>query len=58
MFLKPNFFKTELRKLWLRKSKTFSMSIVTRNPAILNQPLIPVMSEINLPLSPINLFFT
>ena len=46
-----NFLETELRKSWLRESKAFSISIVTRNPS--NQSLISIMSEINLPLSPI-----
>ena len=32
--------------------------MVTRKSVILKQPLISVMLEINLPLSPINLFFT
>ena len=32
--------------------------MVTRKLVILKQPLILVMSEINLPLSPTNLFFT
>ena len=45
-FPKPNFCKTDIRKPWLRESKAFSISIVTRKPTILNQPLISVMSEI------------
>ena len=56
-FPKPNFFKTEIRKLRSRESKAFSISIVTRKPVILKQPLISIMSEINLSLPPINLFF-
>ena len=55
-FPKPNFFKTEIRKLWSRESEAFLIFIVTRKPVILKQPLISVMSEITLPLSPINLF--
>ena len=35
-FPKPNIFKTETRKLWSRKPKYFLISIVTRNPVILN----------------------
>ena len=41
----------------VKRIKSFSISIVTRKPVILKQPLISIMSEINLPLSPINLFF-
>ena len=48
----------EIRKLLSRVSKAFSISIVTRKPVILNQPLISIMPKINVPLSPINLFFT
>ena len=33
------------------------MSMVTRKPVILKQPLISIMSQINLPLSPIICFF-
>ena len=39
-------------------NKVKSFSIVTRKLLILKQPVISVMSEINTPLSPINLFFT
>ena len=52
----PNFLKTKLRKSWSREPKAFSISIVTRNPSIFNQSLISIKSEINLPLSPIDLF--
>ena len=44
-----NFLKTELRKSSSRESKAISVSIVTRNPPILNQSLISIMSEINIP---------
>ena len=54
-FTKPSFFKTEIRKLWSRESKAFSILIVTRKPVILNQPLISIMSETDLPSSPITL---
>ena len=57
-FPKQNFFQTEIRKLWSGESKTFSISMITRNSIILKQPLISIMSEINIPISPINLFFT
>ena len=45
----PNFLKTGLRKSWSRKSKAFWISILTRN--------ISIISDINLPLSPVNLLF-
>ena len=38
----------ELTKPWSRESNALSISIVTRNLSILNQPLISIMSEINL----------
>lgn len=44
----PNFMQMELTKPWSRESNAFSISIVTRNLSILNQPLITIMSEINL----------
>ena len=43
----PNFMQMELTKPWSRESNAFSISIVTRNLSI-NQPLITIMSEINL----------
>ena len=53
-----NFFNTELRKSFPRESKAFSISIVTRNIPVLNLSMISVMSEINLPLYTIKVFFT
>ena len=53
----PNILKAEPGKSWSRESKAFSISIVTRNPSIFNQSLISVMSEINVTLSSLNLFF-
>ena len=44
--------------MWSRESNAFSISVATTRPVILNQPLISIMSEINLPLTPVNLFFT
>ena len=35
-FPKPDIFKTEIRKIWSRKPKDFSISIVTRKPVLLN----------------------
>ena len=52
----PNFFKTELRKLQFRESKTFSISTDTRNTSILSQSLIAIMPEVKLPLFTINQF--
>ena len=47
-----------MRKVWSNELKAFSISIVTKNPYLLRMSLISVMSAINLPLSPINLFST
>ena len=41
-----------------KKDNTSSISIVTKNPSLLRMLVISIMSAINLPLSPINLFST
>ena len=41
----------------VRESEDFLLSIITRNPVILNQLLISIMSTINVPISSINLVF-
>ena len=45
-------------KVWSNESKALSISIVTKNPSLLKMTVISIMSSINLPLSPINLFST
>ena len=47
-----------MTKVWSNESKAFSISIVTKNPSLLRTPVLSMMSAINLPLSPINLFST
>ena len=56
-FPQTKLFQDGNKKAMVRESKAFTISIVTRKPVILNQLLISIMSEINLLLSPINLFF-
>ena len=53
---KPNLFHTEMIKIWYNESKAFSISIVIENSSLLKMLVISVMSAINLPLSPVNLF--
>lgn len=55
----PNriFFNTELRKVWLRESKAYSIFIVARTFSISNQSLISIVFKINPLLFPINLFY-
>ena len=56
IFPNPIFFKKERSKLCSRES--FSISINSRNLAVLIQLLISIISENDLRLSPTNLFFT
>ena len=53
---KTKFFNTGMAKVWSNESKAFSISIVTKNTSSLRMPVISMISTINLPLSPINLF--
>ena len=47
-FPKPNFFNTDMTKVWSNESKAFSIFIVTENPSLLKMSVISVMSAINL----------
>ena len=47
-----------MKKVRSNESKAFSISSVTKNPSLLRTSVISMMSAINLPLSPINLFST
>ena len=58
LLLKPNFFNTEMTTVWSNETKAFSRSIVTKYPSLLAMSLISMMSAINWPLSPINLFWS
>ena len=55
----PNriFFNTELRKVWLRESKAYSIFIVARTFSISNQSVISIVLKINPLLFPLNLFY-
>ena len=52
----PNFFKTDIKKLWSSESKAFSISFATRWLFIFKLFVTLRISEINLPLSPMNRF--
>ena len=54
----PNFLRQAGKKEWLKESNAFSMSTVNIYPLKFKTLLISNISDINLPRSPINLFFT
>ena len=57
-WLNANFFKTEIKKLWSNKSKVFSTSIVTKKHSVYCTLIISIISDINLLLLSMFLFWT
>ena len=55
---KPNFLSTARRKEWFNELKALSISVVAKKPSILKTSLISMISDINLPVSQINLCLT
>ena len=54
----PNLFKTEIKNLWSNESKAFSRSIFTKKSSIYWVLAISIISDTNLPLSPMFLLWT